>query len=132
MSKVLLSSFLLSVLVLMLSFVPVPAEDASEISFNEVSYDFGSVREGRVVEKVFVYKNTGNLPLILTGVRTTCGCTATEWSQTPLEPGKSAQIKVKFDTMGKVGKQNKSITIISNAKTPAMRLALMGMVLPAE
>ncbi len=136
MSNLIKKAFLLKLVfmtsALIVSVIPAHAQEYAEISFTEVSHDFGSVREGRIVEKIFTYTNTGNTPLLLSGVRTTCGCTALEWPKTPLKPNATAQIKVSFDTKGKIGKQNKSVTVLSNGLTPSVRLALMGMVLPDE
>jgi hypothetical protein len=90
--------------------------DGPKIKFEKESHDFGDITQGDVVEYSFKFTNTGNAPLILSDVRTTCGCTAPEWPrQKPIGPGESENIKVVFNSRGKVGVQNKVITIYSNS-----------------
>ena len=63
----------------------------------EKDHDFGEIRQGHPVKFVFRYKNTGDAPLTLETVRTTCGCTAAEWTEGPVAPGASGEISVEYD-----------------------------------
>jgi hypothetical protein len=63
----------------------------------ERDHDFGEIRQGRPVKFVFQYKNTGDSPLTLETVRTTCGCTAAEWTEGPVAPGGTGDISVEYD-----------------------------------
>ena len=63
----------------------------------ERDHDFGEIRQGRPVKFVFQYKNTGDTPLTLETVRTTCGCTAAEWTEGPVAPGGTGEISVEYD-----------------------------------
>ncbi len=101
-----------------------------EIVFPEKSFDFGDIIQGKRVEHTFGFKNTGNEPLIISDVRTTCGCTAPEWPREPINPGKEAQVKVVFNSAGKMGIQNKVITIMSNAVNNPERVKIITNVLP--
>ncbi|GAB3339886.1 hypothetical protein GCM10027429_26790 [Marivirga atlantica] len=89
--------------------------DGPEITFNETTFDFGDIKQGDVVEHIFTFENTGNQPLIISNATTTCGCTASEYKRgEPIAPGESSQIKVKFNSRGKMGAINKVVTIKSN------------------
>jgi hypothetical protein len=90
-------------------------QNGPAINFQETSYDFGDITQGDVVEHVFKFENTGNEPLILSNVQTTCGCTAPSWPREPIAPGASADLTVKFSSAGKMGNVTKVITIVSNA-----------------
>lgn len=102
------------------------------ISFTESSYDFGEIEQGEIVEYVFEFKNTGTAPVILADVRTTCGCTASEWLREPIAPGVTSKIKVTFNSSGKIGTQNKVITVISNATNNPERVSIITNVLPKK
>lgn len=102
------------------------------ISFSESSFDFGDIKQGQKVEHIFKYKNIGTEPLIVSEVLTTCGCTAPNWSKTPLAPNKEAELKITFNSEGKMGRQHKVITILSNATATAINLNIMSNVLPND
>lgn len=98
-----------------------------EITFKEMVHDYGEVvKDGNGICE-FEYKNTGKAPLMLTNVRSSCGCTIPSWSKEPLMPGKSAKIKVKYNTKN-VGTINKSITVESNASNGTVVLKITGKV----
>jgi len=103
-----------------------------KIYFAEKSYDFGDISQGDKVEHVFELENTGNEPLILTDVRTTCGCTAPEWPRTPIPPGQKESLKVVFNSTGKIGVQNKVITVMSNAVNSPARVKIVTNVLTSD
>ena len=67
------------------------------LQFKELSYDFGSVPQGKPVYHVFELKNTGTKPVTLKDVHASCGCTTPEWSKDPIKPGATAKIKVGFN-----------------------------------
>jgi len=101
------------------------------IGFTELSHDFGDIIQGQKVTYIFKYKNTGTEPLIVSEVITTCGCTATLWSKSPLALGKESELNVTFNSDGKMGRQNKVITILSNATNNATTVSIVCNVLPA-
>ena len=101
-----------------------------KIVFLEEKYEFGDIIQGDVIEHVFEFKNSGNAPLILQDVKTTCGCTVPEWPRAPLPPGATAELRVKFNSAGKVGIQNKVITVISNATNQTSRVMIVTNVNP--
>lgn len=89
------------------------------LSFDEVEFKFGDVKEGTVVTHDFPFTNTGSVPLLITKARSTCGCTIPSYPEAPLAPGESGVISVAFDTKNKYGRQRKPVTIIANTY-PAM------------
>jgi hypothetical protein len=101
------------------------------ITFDNMNHNFGNIKEeGGVVEHDFVFKNTGTEPLLLTNVRSSCGCTVPEWSKEPIAPGESGSVKVTFNPLRRPGAFRKSITVQSNAKQSTVVLYIVGMVEP--
>ena len=99
------------------------------IEFTEGAFDFGQVKEGAIVEHVFTFNNTGTAPVILSRVSASCGCTTPSYTQTPILPGKSGEIKVSFNSDGQVGKQQKIVTVASNADNGVTTVQIKGEVL---
>ena len=85
------------------------------IEMFETSYDFGEMQQGESVTHDFILKNTGDADLIITAAKGSCGCTVPEWPKNPIAKGEEAAIKVTFNSAGKSGKQNKTVTLVSNA-----------------
>jgi hypothetical protein len=89
--------------------------DGPVLTLDKNTHDFGTITQGDVVEKIFTFTNTGNQPLIITNVQTSCGCTQPEWPRNPIMPGAKGEIKVGFNSAGKSNRQEKKLPIISNA-----------------
>lgn len=105
-------------------------KNGAVITFAEKTHDFGDIKQGEKVEYVFKFKNTGNQPLVISDVATTCACTAKHWSKEPVMPGKNGEVTVTFDSAGKQGMQNKVVTIISNASNNPERVSIRVNVVP--
>ncbi len=110
---------------------PAKASGGPKMVFEDESHNFGAIKEGIVAEYTFKFKNTGDQPLILKDVRPSCGCTTPEWSKEPVAAGKSGIIVVKFNSAGRPGKFNKSITITSNIPDETKILFITGTVSPS-
>ena len=97
-------------------------EDQSgpKIAFDDPIYDFGSAQQGDKVIRYYSFKNVGDKPLVLFKVKTTCGCTASQWPRRAIPPGKEASVKVIFRTAGKMGFQDKAIKVLSNSVENSM------------
>ena len=78
------------------------------IEFNQTTIDYGTIEKGSNGVREFVFKNTGDGPLLITNVKSTCGCTIPKKPEKPILPGESEVIQVKYDTK-RVGKISKSI-----------------------
>ena len=102
------------------------------MTFDSESFDFGEITQGQKVTHTFKFSNTGTAPLVISRVQTTCGCTVPTWPSQPIPPGEAAEIAATFNSQGKMGVQNKVITIHSNASEPVLRLTLKSNVLKKE
>ncbi len=89
-------------------------EGAAVIEFDKKEHDFGVINEGDIVETTFSLKNTGKSELIITNATGSCGCTVPEWPKQPIQPGETAEMKVKFNSNGKPNKQSKTVTLTTN------------------
>jgi hypothetical protein len=107
-------------------------QERALIVLNERQYDFGDVFEGEKKEHVFEIENSGNKPLILANILTSCGCTATTWPRNPVNPGEKADIIVIFNSTGKMGNQKKIITILSNSANEREELEITAHVIPRK
>lgn len=101
------------------------------ITFEKTTHDFGKINEadGRVTT-VFVFKNEGMSPLVLSNVRASCGCTTPKWTREPIEPGQSGEITVTYNPNGRPGRFQKTVTVTSNASEPTIKLYIKGEVIP--
>lgn len=93
-------------------------ESNADISFEKEVHDFGLMKQYGDASTVFTFTNTGTDPLIIEKAKGSCGCTVPSWPKEPIMPGKTGEIKVKYDSK-RVGPINKSVTITSNAKSGA-------------
>lgn len=108
------------------SMEPTTVEFAGEV------YDFGEVPEGTKVSHQFMFTNTGEHPLRLTRVKASCGCTTPRYSEEAIAPGEQGYIDVEFDSSGKPGHQNKSVTVTGNFSENVNKiLRIKGQVKPA-
>lgn len=90
--------------------------DMPVLEFETDFHDFGRVIQGEKVSFGFRFTNTGKSDLIISNVSTSCGCTVPDFPKTSVKPGESQKIDVRFDSEGRRGFQNKTITISSNAQ----------------
>jgi hypothetical protein len=103
-------------------------KEVAAFKFEQKEFDFGTVKEGQVVEHVFKFTNTGSAPLVIQNAVGSCGCTVPEWPKEPIAPNAAGEIKVKFDSRGKVGANNKTVTITANTGSEPTVLTLKGTV----
>lgn len=97
-------------LVAMLSLVAFDASAQGAMKFEESVIDYGTITRGANGEREFSFTNTGDKPVIITYAKGSCGCTVPKAPKTPILPGKSAKIKVKYDTNRK-GSFVKNVTL---------------------
>jgi hypothetical protein len=105
-------------------------EAAAVFEFDKEFHDFGDINEGDPAQTVFNFKNTGESPLIITSAKGSCGCTVPDYPRKPIAPGESGEIKVSFDSSGRAGKQDKTVTIDANTNPRTTVLKITSNVMP--
>lgn len=103
-------------------------EKTAKIEFKTIEIDYGTIEKGADGVRTFEFTNNGDAPLIISNVKSSCGCTVPSWPKTPIMPGDSGEIKVKYDT-NRVNPIRKTITVTSNADTPTVALKIKGEVI---
>jgi len=109
-----------------------PASPTTTMEFEETSFDFGVVDQGEKVSYVYKFENTGDLPLVITNAKGSCGCTVPKYPKEPILPGEKAELTVEFNTKGKKGMQSKRVTITANTYPAQSYLTIKGEVLEGE
>jgi hypothetical protein len=103
------------------------------IAFEKTIHDYGTIKEDAGIAYYdFAFTNTGGSPLIVQRVTSTCGCTTPEWPKEPIAPGAKGKIRVGYDPKGRPGPIHKTMTVYSNAETPAVVLQITGKVQERE
>ena len=100
-------------------------DKTAKIEFKEETIDYGEIAKGSDGVRVFEFTNTGDEPLVITNVKSSCGCTIPKKPDAPILPGETGEIQVKYDT-NRVGPIRKAITVTSNADTPTKVLKIKG------
>jgi hypothetical protein len=88
----------------------------ADFHFQQEVYKFGKVKAGKIIEFSYTFTNNGTDPLIISDIKVTCGCTVPAFPKEPVAPGQKSVISVKFDTKGKIGYQDRTLEIFSNAR----------------
>lgn len=106
-------------LLLFVTTIQVNAQDEATgpvITWEKLSHEFGDITQGEKIEHTFKFTNTGTAALVITNVEVTCGCTVPRgWPRDPIMPGEKGEITVAFNSVGKIGRQNKVVTVTSNS-----------------
>ncbi|MBT0609082.1 DUF1573 domain-containing protein [Aequorivita echinoideorum] len=121
-----MKKFILIALVALVGFTA-EAQQA-KISFTNDTVDYGNIAKGSDGVRVFEFTNTGDAPLIISDVKSSCGCTVPKKPDGPIAPGASSSIQVKYDT-NRVGPIRKTVTVYSNASEPIVALKIKGEVM---
>jgi hypothetical protein len=103
-------------------------EKKAEISFEKTIINYGVIDKGSDGVREFIFTNTGDAPLVISNVKSSCGCTIPKKPEKPILPGESDKIQVKYDTQ-RVGLIRKSISVTSNASNPSVYLKITGEVI---
>jgi len=103
----------------------------SHAEFEETIYDFGTLEKDADASHIFEFKNTGKIELVVSNVKTSCGCTTPSYSKEPIKKGKIGTIKVKYDSR-RIGNFNKSVTVYSNADNSPTILRIKGVIKQKE
>ena len=97
--------------------------------FEEEVKDFGEITQGESVKTIFKFKNVGKSNLIISSAQGSCGCTVPQWPKEPIKPGEKGESEVVFNSEGKSGLQNKTITLVANTIPNTKVIALKGEIL---
>ena len=111
------------------SFKPVETDAFAIMTFETDIIDYGNIVQNSDGTRTFTFQNTGNAPLLITKVNTTCGCTVPKYSKTPILPGENGELQINYDTK-RLGAFVKTITVVSNTKEGNKRLKIKGTVVP--
>jgi len=103
----------------------------TSIVFEEPEHAFGDVKEGDFAKHEFVFKNTGTEPLYVRDAKASCGCTTPEWTKDTIAPGAEGKILVQFNSQGRPGDFNKSVTVLANTDPEATVITIKGHVIAA-
>ena len=116
----------------LISFSVNAQEKAAKIEFKTEVIDYGTIEKGADGVRVFEFTNTGNAPLIITKVKSSCGCTIPSKPKCPILPGETGKISVKYDT-NRVMPIRKTITVSTNAaNAPTIALKIKGLVVDSS
>ncbi len=109
------------------------AQEKPKIVFEKIVHDYGSFKEEAGVQTTtFKFTNTGSVPLVLTNVRASCGCTTPKWTREPVAPNGTGEIQVSYNPKNRPGSFNKTVTVSSNAENPSVVLRIKGTVAQRE
>jgi hypothetical protein len=100
---------------------------AQEFKFEKEIIDYGKIEKDSNGERVFIFTNIGDQPLVIKNIKSSCGCTVPQKPEGPILPGKKGEIKVSYAT-NRVGGFSKTITIFSNAKNTRKVIRIKGLV----
>lgn len=122
-----MKNLLMIVCVAFISVASFAQQKVAKIEFKTDVIDYGTIEKGADGVRVFEFTNTGDAPLIISNVSSTCGCTVPKKPDGPILPGETGEISVKYDT-NRVNPIRKTITVTSNADTPTVALKIKGLV----
>lgn len=114
--------------------LPTPAKSSiatiatSPIAWKSEQIDLGEIPQNKPKEVDFEFKNTGKTAVIITNVKASCGCTATDYTKTPVQPGDTAKVKATYNAAAK-GAFSKTITVTTNAEDAPKVLSFKGTVI---
>ncbi len=96
------------------------------LDFTDTVHNFANIHQGESVTHDFTFVNNGKTPLIINNASGSCGCTVPVYPHDPVAPGKSGVIKVTFNSAGKAGHQEKSVTLVTNTVRGVHKLYIKG------
>ncbi|WP_282017885.1 DUF1573 domain-containing protein [Salegentibacter mishustinae] len=107
------------------------AQETAKIEFKSETIDYGEIKKGSDGVRIFEFTNTGNVPLVIANVTSSCGCTIPKKPEDPIQPGETGEIQVKYNTK-LVGPIRKTITVYSNADESTKSLKIKGRVIEED
>lgn len=126
-----MKKFIIIIIAVLGGFSTVSAQNVPKIQFTTDVIDYGDIQKDSDGVKVFHFTNTGNAPLVIENVYSSCGCTTPSWTKTPIPSGGSGEIEVKYNT-SIVGPIRRTITVYSNAEENPKPIKIKGKVLDPD
>jgi len=105
-----------------------PTEPQGKLQFIKRSYDFGKIQEGDTFKHEFKFYNSSQVPVVISDVKASCGCTETTFPKEPILPGETGVIGVTFDSKGKLGRQKPFMSVVTNGNPSIYSLYMDGTV----
>lgn len=129
-----IKSSVLTIILLLITSYGFAQKKGADIKFDNTEHDYGSIKaEAGKVDHVFYFTNTGDDTLIIERVQPACGCTASDWTKTPILPGERGSITASFDPLGRRDNFRKSILVVSNSyRSPNKSIFIKGNIIPRE
>lgn len=109
-------------------FATAQAQKTAKMEFKSETIDYGEIKKGSDGVRIFEFTNTGDAPLVIEDVKSSCGCTVPTKPEKPILPGETGKIEVKYDT-NRVGPIRKTVTVYSNSEEPVKALKIKGTVI---
>ena len=123
---------LCTVIIGFITFTAMQTDNKAAFKFEKETHGFGKIPQGKPVTYEFKFTNTGEEPLIISNVESTCGCTVPKYTNTPVLKGQSGTITVTFNAAAVQPSFSKAVTVKSNARTPNKLLYIKGQVTAAN
>jgi hypothetical protein len=124
--SVMLAACAFAQIVAMKSATPtLPTADNAVFKWTIKEFDFGKINVGIPVNHEFTFTNMGDIPLVISSVQASCGCTVTSYSKDPIQPGGEGFVKATYNA-AKVGQFTKTVTVNANTDEGAVLLTIKG------
>jgi hypothetical protein len=104
---------------------PQANSDVAAPTFDTQNFDFGKIKVGVPATHEFKFTNTGKVPMIITNVQASCGCTTPSWSKDPIPPGGQGYVNATYNAAG-VGTFDKTVTVTANVQNGTILLRIHG------
>ncbi|MEZ0007347.1 putative low-complexity protein [Flavobacterium sp. 28YEA47A] len=112
-----------------------PAKQATKaaagVTWTSDVHDFGDIQKGKPASFDFTFKNTTKQTVLITNVKASCGCTATNYTKTPIKPGETASITATYNA-ATPGAFSKSVTVTTNDTETPKILTIKGKVIEPQ
>ncbi|MDK2770850.1 DUF1573 domain-containing protein [Flavobacterium haoranii] len=96
----------------------------SDLKWADDTHDFGEIEKGKPVSYEFTFTNTTKQTVLLTNVKPSCGCTATNYTKTPVKPGEKGTVMATYNAAAP-GNFHKTVTVTTNEEGAAPKVLII-------
>lgn len=109
---------------------PVLAHLSESAIFNWVAkeFDFGKIKLNNPVTHEFKFRNSGSVPLVISSVQASCGCTVADYTKDPIPAGEEGFVKATYNA-ARAGMFTKTVTVNANTADGVVVLTIKGEVI---